>query len=98
MKEKYTTKVNYNGSTRAAKLQSLDIAALMEEIKRECPYFAALIDKVKEELSFTYFGDKSISIYDNIANMCLDDPTFALSLASPAAPTPGNTARFVLKF
>ncbi len=98
LKEKYTTKVNYNGITSIGKLQSLYFATLIEEIKSKCPDFAALIDKVKEELSFPYFGDKSISLYDNIANMCLDDPAFALSLASPAAPTPGNTARFVLKF
>ena len=56
----------------------------MEEVKRECPYFLSFINSLKEELSFTYYGNKKINLYDTIANLCftsVDDPNYIISLA-----------------
>lgn len=84
LKEKYTMKVKYNGNTFAEKLQSIDFNDLMEEIKRECPYFLNFVNSIKEELSFTYYGDKKINLYDIIANLSfanVDNLNYIISLA-----------------
>ena len=52
----------------------------MEEVKRECPYFLSFINSLKEELSFTYYGNKKINLYDTIANLCFTSVDTILTL------------------
>ena len=93
-------KVDYNGNSFTEKLQSIDFNKLMEEVKRECPYFLSFINSIKEDLSFNYLDDKKINLYDIIANLCFDSieaPIFTISLAKPIPLSEENSAKLVKK-